>query len=123
MYYLRTPFPRVMYSHVDIIQSVSPCGHTERHVQIKILITEKSKPAFVIVINVRGIINAALASLGVGFVPRYTILKELEKRLLVELFSETEVRNDQINIYVKRRNFEKQAFKDVISHIKSIQLH
>ena len=73
--------------------------------------------------NVRGIINAALASLGVGFVPRYTILKELEGSMLVELFPGTEVLNDQINIYLKRRNFEKQAFKDLITHIKSIQLH
>ncbi len=73
--------------------------------------------------NVRGIINAALASLGVGFVPRYTILRELEGSMLVELFPETEVLNDQINIYLKRRNFEKQAFKDLIAHIKSLQLH
>lgn len=73
--------------------------------------------------NVRGIINAALESLGVGFVPRYTVLKELKQNMLVELFSETEVLNDQINIYLKRRNFDKQAFKDLIAHIKSLQLH
>ncbi len=73
--------------------------------------------------NVRGIINAALESLGVGFVPRYTILKELEQSMLLELFPETEVLNDQINIYLKHRNFEKQAFKDLIAHIKSLQLH
>ncbi|HCY88048.1 MAG TPA: hypothetical protein DHV36_23125 [Desulfobacteraceae bacterium] len=72
--------------------------------------------------NVRGIINAALAGIGVGFVPRYTVLKELEKGLLTELFAETEVLNDQINIYLKRRNFEKQVFKDLIGHIKSLKL-
>ena len=73
--------------------------------------------------NVRGIINAALESLGVGFVPRYTVLKEIEKGLLKELFSRTEVLNDQINIYLKRRNHDKQAFKDLIGHIKSLKLH
>ena len=73
--------------------------------------------------NVRGIINAALESMGVGFVPRYTVLKELEHQTLVELFPEIGVRNDQINIYLKRRNFEKQAFKDLIAHIKSLTLH
>ncbi len=73
--------------------------------------------------NVRGIIHAAQESLGVGFVPRYTILKELEKGLLVELFPQTEVLNDHINIYLKERNFDKKPFKELISHIKSIQLH
>jgi DNA-binding transcriptional LysR family regulator len=73
--------------------------------------------------NVRGIINAALTSLGVGFVPRYTVLRELENGSLKELFPETEVLNDQINIYLKKRNFKKQVFQDLISHIKSLHLN
>jgi len=73
--------------------------------------------------NVRGIINAAIESLGVGFVPRYTVLRELENGIISELFPETEVLNDQINIYLKKRNLKKQAFKDLISYIKSLQLN
>jgi DNA-binding transcriptional LysR family regulator len=73
--------------------------------------------------SVRGIINAALASMGVGFVPRYTVLKELENGQLMELFPDTEVLNDQINIYLKKRNFEKPPFPDLIRHIQSLQLH
>lgn len=73
--------------------------------------------------NVRGIINASLASMGVGFVPRYTILKEIETGALEELFAETEVLNDQINIYLKKRNFDKAAFQELIDHIKSLKLH
>lgn len=73
--------------------------------------------------NVRGIINAAMESLGVGFVPRYTVLKELEKGFLEELFPETEVLNDQINIYLKKRHFKKQAFLHLIDHIKSLRLN
>lgn len=73
--------------------------------------------------SVRGIINAALASMGVGFVPRYTVLKELENGQLMELFKDTEVLNDQINIYLKKRNFEKPPFPDLIRHIQSLQLH
>lgn len=73
--------------------------------------------------NVRGIINGVLESLGVGFVPRYTVLRELERGNLVELFPETGVLNDQINIYLKKRNYEKKAFRDLISHIKSLKLH
>jgi DNA-binding transcriptional LysR family regulator len=73
--------------------------------------------------SVRGIINAALASMGVGFVPKYTVLKELESGQLIELFPETEVLNDQINIYLKKRNFEKPPFPDLIRHIRSLRLH
>lgn len=73
--------------------------------------------------NVRGIINGALESMGVGFVPRYTVLRELAQGALVELFPEIGVLNDQINIYLKKRNYEKQAFRDLIGHIKSLKLH
>lgn len=73
--------------------------------------------------NVRGIINGAQESLGVGFVPKYTVLRELEQGTLVELFPETGVLNDQINIYLKRRNQEKKTFRDLIEHIKSLKLH
>jgi len=73
--------------------------------------------------SVRGIINAALASMGVGFVPRYTVLRELENGQLTELFPDTEVLNDQINIYLKKRNFEKPPFQDLIRHIQSLRLH
>ncbi len=73
--------------------------------------------------SVRGIINAALASMGVGFVPRYTVLKELESGQLTALFPDTAVLKDQINIYLKKRNFEKPPFPDLIRHIKSLRLH
>jgi DNA-binding transcriptional LysR family regulator len=72
--------------------------------------------------SVRGIINAALASMGVGFVPKYTVLKELESGQLMELFPETAVLKDQINIYLKKRNFEKPPFPDLIRHIQSLRL-
>ena len=73
--------------------------------------------------SVRGIINAALASMGVGFVPRYTVLKELESGQLTALFPDTAVLKDQINIYLKKRNFEKPPFPDLIRHIRSLRLH
>ncbi len=73
--------------------------------------------------SVRGIINAALASMGVGFVPRYTVLKELESGQLTALFPDTAVLKDQINIYLKKRNFEKPPFPDLIQHIQSLRLH
>jgi len=58
--------------------------------------------------NVRGIINGTLESFGVGFVPKYTVLRELKQGDLVELFPEIGVLNDQINIYLKKRNYGKK---------------
>ncbi|SMC39008.1 DNA-binding transcriptional regulator, LysR family [Desulfocicer vacuolatum DSM 3385] len=72
--------------------------------------------------SVRGIINGTLESLGVGFVPRYTVLRELKQGELNELFPEIETLNDQINIYLKKRNYEKKIFRDLIRHIKSLTL-
>ena len=73
--------------------------------------------------NVRGIINASIKSLGIGFVPRYTVRKELENGTLTAIFQEKPIRNDQINIYLKKYNFEKKFYKDLVSHIKSLNLN
>jgi DNA-binding transcriptional LysR family regulator len=72
--------------------------------------------------HVRGMINAALCNMGVGFVPRYTVLRELEEGSLVELFPELDILNDHINIYLKRRNLALAKFQHIIEHIKGFQL-
>ncbi|SMC97613.1 DNA-binding transcriptional regulator, LysR family [Desulfocicer vacuolatum DSM 3385] len=72
--------------------------------------------------HVRGMINAALSNMGVGFVPRYTVLRELEEGSLVELFPELDILNDHINIYLKRRNLALAKFQHLIAHIKEFRL-
>lgn len=77
----------------------------------------------VTVINhVRGIITATLCSLGVGFVPRYTILRELEQGRLVALFQDFDILNDNINIYIKHRNVSLDKFRVLINYIKGFNL-
>ena len=77
----------------------------------------------VTVINhVRGIITASLCSLGVGFVPRYTVLKELEQGSLTLLFPELDILNDHINIYIKHRNATAEKYRFLIDYIKGFQL-
>ena len=72
--------------------------------------------------HVRGMINATLSNMGVGFVPRYTVLRELEEGSLVELFPEMDILNDHINIYLKRRNMALTKFQHLIEHIKGFRL-
>jgi DNA-binding transcriptional LysR family regulator len=73
--------------------------------------------------HIRGIINAAQSGIGVGFVPRYTVLKELEEGSLIELFPELDVLNDQINIYIKRNRADLAKNIALIDHIKRLRLH
>jgi len=72
--------------------------------------------------HIRGIINAAHASLGVGFVPRYTVLKDLEEGRLVELFPDLDLLNDDINIYLKRDRRELPKCVALIEYIKGFRL-
>jgi DNA-binding transcriptional LysR family regulator len=52
--------------------------------------------------HVRGIINAALAGLGVGLVPTYTVLAELGDGRLCSLFPDLPLREDRFRILRKR---------------------
>ncbi len=51
--------------------------------------------------HVRGLINGALAGIGVAFVPRYTVKGELHAGSLVDLFPGRGWMDDQFCIYVK----------------------
>ncbi len=72
--------------------------------------------------HVRGMINAALCNMGVGFVPRYAVLRELAQGRLVGLFPELDILNDHINIYLKPRNVHLKKFQCLIDHITSLTL-
>ncbi|HNX97231.1 MAG TPA: LysR family transcriptional regulator [Candidatus Aminicenantes bacterium] len=52
--------------------------------------------------HVRGLINGALAGIGVAFVPRYTVQGELREGLLIDLFPGAGWMDDQFCVYVKR---------------------
>ncbi|MBF0241852.1 MAG: LysR family transcriptional regulator [Desulfamplus sp.] len=72
--------------------------------------------------HVRGIIIATLCSIGVGFVPKYTVLRELEQGSLVELFPELDILNDNINIFIKHRNLSAKKNIYLIDFLKTLML-
>ena len=51
--------------------------------------------------RVRGLINGAIAGIGVGFVPRYTVLDELRSEVLIDPFPAFKPEADRFRIYVK----------------------
>jgi DNA-binding transcriptional LysR family regulator len=81
------------------------------------------RPTFrrIIALNhIRGLINAAIDGLGVGFVPKYTVLSELEAGTLVELFGELPLLEDIFRIYQKRTRAESAVNRLLTDHLLSI---
>lgn len=77
----------------------------------------------VTVINhVRGIVNASRWGIGIGFVPKYTVLKELAEGSLVRLFPELPLLNDRIDIYIKKKRAALHKNIQLIEFLKGMQL-
>ena len=62
----------------------------------------------ILINHIRGIINGAIAGLGIGFVPKYTVLRELAEKILIDPFPKIKPGADHFHIFIKR---EKLAFK------------
>ncbi len=52
--------------------------------------------------HVRGLINGAVEGIGVSFVPRYTVEAELNQSLLVDLFPNELIMDDEFCLYIKK---------------------
>ena len=75
--------------------------------------------------HVRGIINAAIESLGDGFVPKYCVLKELKAGTLKNVFPRLELLEDHFSLYqkTKRAGLERhRRLADYLANIKATHL-
>ncbi len=70
--------------------------------------------------HVRGMINGALAGLGIAFVPKYTVIRELEEGLLVDPFPWISPGADHFNIFIKREKKEFKLNQALISYLTQI---
>ena len=71
--------------------------------------------------HVRGIINAAISGLGIGFVPKYTVIRELNEKILADPFPEIKPGADHFHIFIKKEKmgFQKtKALIDYLTHLK-----
>lgn len=71
--------------------------------------------------HVRGMINAAQESLGIAFLPKYSIIKEMKRRALVDVFPGMSIREDQFCIYQKKRKAQLDAHKRLVDYLTGIR--
>lgn len=71
--------------------------------------------------HIRGIIEACLASAGLGFVPKYTVMKHLEAGRLITLFDEMDILADQISMVMKERMTGRPAAAVLIDKLKHLR--
>jgi DNA-binding transcriptional LysR family regulator len=71
--------------------------------------------------HVRGLINGAVASLGIGFVPSYTVTRELQEKRLVDPFPEIKPTADQFNIFIKKKKMKLKKNQILIDYLKQVK--
>ena len=71
--------------------------------------------------HIRGIINAAIESLGIGFVPRYCVLKELKAKILVNVFPQLKLLEDNFYVYQKTKRAGLERHRNLVAYLKNIK--
>lgn len=71
--------------------------------------------------HVRGMINGAIAGIGIGFVPKYTVLRELEENILIDPFPNIKPGADYFNIFIKKEKLELKKNKLLIDYLTRIK--
>ncbi len=71
--------------------------------------------------HIRAIINAAMEGLGAGFVPRYTVLKELKAGTLVNVFPRLKLLEDNFYVYQKAGKAGLERHRRLLDYLKNIK--
>jgi DNA-binding transcriptional LysR family regulator len=71
--------------------------------------------------HIRAIVNAAIESIGVGFVPKYCVLKELKAGALVNVFPQLELLEDTFYVYQKPGRAALERHRTLVAYLKQIK--
>lgn len=89
---------------------------------VSIEATRRPQLKQVIQINhIRGLINGAIQGLGVSFVPRYTVSKDLSKGLIQNVFPKITPVADDFCIYIKKEKLALEKNKLLVDYLLSIR--
>jgi len=70
--------------------------------------------------HVRGIINASMAGLGIGLVPTYTVLDELDDGRLCALLPQLPLREDRFRIVCKHSRVDSPAIQALVTFLQAM---
>lgn len=76
----------------------------------------------VVIDNVRGMINAAVAGYGAGLLPKYSVIEELSAGSLTVLFPGLELLEDYFSIYQKLSRSEREANRIVAGFLLGLDI-
>jgi DNA-binding transcriptional LysR family regulator len=65
-------------------------------------------------------ITAAVEGIGVALVPSYSVLSELERMLLVQLFPDIQIPEDRFRIYQKNARAPLEKHRALVAYLQSI---
>jgi DNA-binding transcriptional LysR family regulator len=71
--------------------------------------------------HIRGIINGAISGLGIGFVPKYTVLRELAENVLIDPFPHIKPGADHFNIFIKRDKLTFQRNRALVDYLSLLK--
>ncbi len=71
--------------------------------------------------HIRGLINAAISGLGIGFVPKYTVLRELNENILQDPFPKIRPAADNFNIFIKKEKLDFQKIRLLIDYLTRLK--
>ncbi|MCP4719689.1 MAG: LysR family transcriptional regulator [Desulfobacteraceae bacterium] len=71
--------------------------------------------------HIRGIINGAISGLGIGFVPKYTVIQELSDKVLVDPFPDIKPGADHFNIFIKKEKLGFEKHKALIDYLTRLK--
>lgn len=67
--------------------------------------------------HIRGIINGAISGLGIGFVPKYTVMEELHRNILMDPFPDITPAADDFHIFIKKERMAFEKNKQLITYL------
>ncbi|EMS78205.1 LysR family transcriptional regulator [Desulfotignum phosphitoxidans] len=67
--------------------------------------------------HIRGIINGAVSGLGIGFVPKYTVMEELKKSILMDPFPHITPAADDFHIFIKKERMGFEKNRQLITYL------
>lgn len=72
--------------------------------------------------HIRGMINGAISGLGIGFVPKYTVMRELDEKILMDPFPWIKPAADDFSIYIKKEKLEFKKNRLIIDYLTRLEL-